>query len=257
MKHVAFGLLLFAACSGGHSGVRYDGPVMRVRWDSAALDTWQDTPPPVDPDQMVIFERSVAFSGWTLVPAAEFNRGNRRVVIMWPALGPNGWTVDGELVGITLERGEDGGYEPSRDKWDVTGSNTTYTELGGQDARLRPRREGVPQETLGPRFAALLSAFRSSVRSHNRAVARRTALDFFRLGNLEWSVFNENGSKLLAASIGEQFAVEFVSAETTGNRMSIKVRLATDGEPVEHTYIAAPSTSAPDKWVIFEEARTP
>lgn len=215
----------------------------------------------VDPDLLVVARSLPDFRGWTLVPVAQFHRGLRHAIVVWPAISPGGIVEDDDVVGITLERTADGSYRladtpGSRDVWNSrwrdhgSGSiSPVARELGGSDVEVRERSEGAPLDELGALLESTTHAFAAEVSRGNRDLARRAAVEFSRLVALEQVVFDDWPWNILQKAATGRLQIQHLGTRLVDGHAKIEVSITVPDRPAYKKSLPAVKVRK-DRWVI-------
>ena len=164
-------------------------------------------------------------SGWTVIPFAHFQRGNRHAVVAWPAINSAGTVVDATVVGICLEETDDGDLEECSRRWVVRDRSASMAAmrdaLGGSNYQVRGRSAGIPLDDLGPRLGSLGTEFAQAASSGNRARARQTAMAFTRMLPLDTVAYENGVAQLLWMAARHNGRLEHVSTVQDGARATL------------------------------------
>jgi hypothetical protein len=138
---------------------------------------------------------------WTVIPFAHFRRGQRHVVIAWPAIDARGSLFDATVVGICLETDDQGALVERGRRWVLrdpgAARRALVTALGGDDFEVMLGNQGAALDELGPSLSRLGSTFAAAVLRGDRAEARLSASAFARLLTLDRVAYGNDVAQLL------------------------------------------------------------
>jgi len=194
-------------------------------------------------------------SGWTIIPFAHFQRGDRHAVVAWPAINSAGRLVDATVVGICLEENGDGELEECGRRWVVRNAATsraaTAEALGGTDYQVMSRSSGVALDDLGPRLASLGTQFSRAVAARNSAGARQAAMSVTRLLPLDRVAYENGVARLLYAAASYNGSLEHVSTVRNGDSATLTFHVRRGILRLQTiTATASPVNGNTDRWII-------
>ena len=187
-------------------------------------------PSPVEPELLRDVGRQPDLVGWTIVPLAQLDRGDRSLVFVWPAFDPDGdLTTDRDYVAYLLETREDGRHavvhESSRGR--TLTRELIARELGGSDFVVRDRGAGTELELLGEAYVSLPQRFVEAVEAGDREAAVAHAVAYSRIQSL-WVIGNVGGDLLRPMS---GLRLEHLgTSEPQGGRAHLRLRVHVPGE---------------------------
>ena len=202
------------------------------------------------------------FNGWTVVPVAQFSKGLRHAVIVWPAISPGGTVEDDDVVGVTLERTTDGSYRladtpGSRDVWSSRWRNRGSSdispvarELGGSEGEVRERSEGAPLDDLGALLESTTHEFAAEVARGNRDLAKRAASRFSRLVALPQVVFDDWPWNILQKAATGRLQIQHLGTRLVDGHAKIDILITVPDRPAYKGTIPAVKVSK-NRWVII------
>jgi hypothetical protein len=192
---------------------------------------------------------------WTVIPFAHFQRGNRHVIVAWPAINSRGQLVDATVVGICLVQDDSGALVEEGRRWvvrDVGAARSALQRaLGGSDYELVEREAGVPLDRLGPILSGLGTQFAGAVAQGNRQGARATARNFAALLPVERVAFENGVAQLLWMAARHRGRLEHVRTVRNGDEATLTLDVMR-GRRRMRTIRARAREEAPgtDRWVI-------
>ena len=245
-------LLLVVACGGtsDDADVATPEPVSAQPTTGAAQETVvaepaSALPPILTADVRAVVDAQSMFEGWTIVPLAQLEREDRIVVIVWPAIAPNGQVVDDDIIGLTLQRGDT--LSVVEGNWESRG-DAYLAQLGGEPSS-RDRGEGVPDQLLSELVTSLPAHFAEHVASGDRQGAVEAAIAFSRLFAFEHAVVSDTVSELLAVHTrGARIETETVAPGRVRARFF-------EGDAMVEEEILVAIEVAPNRWVFTDHER--
>jgi hypothetical protein len=213
-----------------------------------------------DPDVLEFLASLPGLSNWTLIPLGDFRQGNRRVMVIWPAINSAGQLVDATVVAVPLQRSGAGQLEETGRRWVVRDGENSRAALrrffGSNEYQLVTRQTGVALDELGPGLVSESQAFTVAVAAGQRQRAQRAAVAFSRLLPLERTAYEPNVARLLWMAATHQGHLEHLGTEQDGNEAEVRLRVARGRVSVRSvTAQARPVDGQTDRWVIvsYEE----
>lgn len=192
--------------------------------------------------------------GWTVVPLGHFQRGEKHVVVAWPAMNSSGAVVDATVVGICLEETVDGLEECGR-RWVVRESGPSRSAiaaaLGGSDYRTLSGSAGASLDDLGPRLSALGSEFVRAAAARNGNAARRSATSFVQMLPLSRVAYDDDVAQLLYLAARYNGRLEHVRTVRNGETAELTFRVVRSGFTMQTVRATArPVSGSSDRWII-------
>jgi len=191
--------------------------------------------------------------GWTLVPMVEIQRGERGVVVFWPAIDPNGDIAPPNMFAAAFDHVGGEGYRLVGERWAIRdhqqGQESIANILGGSDFIVRPRNEGVPLETLGPALVERFQMFADAARIGDRSRAVEAGVAFSRLLHFD-RVAYENSAALLLWNAG-RYTLDYqtFSHEEPYARVMIDLMSGTT-QARRLNVLCTPTDGARNHWVV-------
>lgn len=213
-------------------------------------------PPLVEAAALQALASVDSIRGWSLIPFAQFQRGQRIVVVGWLAFDSQGRVTGDRVVGLTFERLTDGQLQAVGPAWQVRGPSQTPTDiahtLGGSDFTIIDRHQGLELERLGPELAQRCEAFSRAYRAgeHDEAMTRGTSLS--RLLAFDQVAYANTTARLLYLCAGGE---SMQHLETTPQRGQARIQLRinrSSGAPRTLQLIARQPGELQTRWVISE-----
>ncbi|MBO6935278.1 MAG: hypothetical protein JJ863_09885 [Deltaproteobacteria bacterium] len=201
--------------------------------------------PILSPDVSELVHSQAMFEGWTIVPLAQLERDDRIVVLVWPAIAPNGQVVDDDIIGLTLQRGDP--LSVIEDNWSARSGIVDH--LGGEP-NDRERGEGVPAELLAELLSSLPALFAEHVAAGDREAAVEAAISFSRLFAFEHAVESDTVAELL----GLHTRGARIESAAGPERGQVRARFYEGETMVEEELLIATET-APNRWVFTDHRR--
>lgn len=208
--------------AGGSQLVPNDGPGPAA----AGPEVVDAGPPPASSaDVLRAIDGLQGLASWTVIPFVHIRRGDRHVVVAWPAINSAGRLVDATVVGICLEQTAPGVLQERGRRWVVRepqAARAAMVEaLGGDDYEVLDRNDGVALDELGPRVSRLGSEFVEAIDAGDRARARQAATEFARMLPFERVALENGAAQLLWAAATHHGRLELVSTQRQGDTAAL------------------------------------
>lgn len=192
--------------------------------------------------------------GWTVIPLGHFQRGQRHVVVAWPAMNAAGDVVDATVVGICLEETAEGLVECGR-RWVVRESGPARAAiaaaLGGSDYRTLSGSGGASLDELGPRLSALGTQFVEAASSRNGNAARSSATTFAAMLPLSRVAYDDDVAQLLYLAARYDGRLEHVRTVRNGETAELTFRVVRSGLTMQTVRATARQLDgSADRWII-------
>ena len=192
---------------------------------------------------------------WTVIPFAHFRRGDRNVVVAWPAINSQGQLVDATIVGICLGPGESGQMEECSRRWVVRDRAASRAALiralGGSDYQVVDRGEGAALDELGPRLSRFGSEFSTAVAAGDRDRARQAASLFTTMLPIESVSLDNRVAQLLWAAANHDGRLVHVNTRRQGDVARLTFRVMRGQRRFRTIHAQARQVAGhPDRWII-------
>jgi hypothetical protein len=182
-------------------------------------------PPATSAEVLRAVDGLQGLSSWTVIPFAHFRRGDRHVVVAWPAINSAGRLVDATVVGICLEQATPGVLQERGRRWVVREPQAARAAmieaLGGEDYEVLDRDDGLALDQLGPQLSRHGSEFVEAMDAGDRAGARRAATAFARMLPLERVSLENGAAQLLWAAATHHGRLELVDTVRQGDTATL------------------------------------
>jgi hypothetical protein len=232
--------------------------------DSALASSWTEEPAreqgfvsQVSHEQVLRFAESLpGLDSWTVVPFAHFRRGDRHVVIAWPALNSYSRSVDATVVGIPLIETADGRLEAAGQRWVVReralSLEALTAALGGEDYEVIGRDAGVALDQLGPSLSQLAEQFSRAVSSGDRLGARQAAIAFTGLLPMDHLSLENSAARLLWAATQYGGTLQHRSTVRRGEEAEITLDVTRGFLRYTTVRATARPVDGDDRWIVVD-----
>lgn len=222
---------------------------------SAAPVASSPTNGPVEAEVLEAAGNAPSLRGWTLVPYAQFQRGDRVALLLWPAFDDSGRLARASVVGLTFARAADGRLVPQGEHWPAGDSQSTPArltdQLGSADYSVRLRGEGVPIDQLDDQLTARCDGFSAAARQGDRRAAVEEAIALSQLLSLDQVVFETSASHLLSLCANGTRVWLAGEVSPRGSRAAVRLQLRRGPSRQRLDGGAHQVADQPNRWVLY------
>lgn len=195
------------------------------------------------------------FSEDEVVPMAHFRRGNRNVVVFWPALSATGELTSSAVYGVCVEAYEDGSFDSCGPMWNIVEVTSAAAELesalGGSDYEVVDEQSTAELAQLGDQLVEHGNDFVRAAASGDRDSLFRSAQEFVRMLPVEDVAFDNTIAYLLVNAARSGKAFRSMKTETGDLLASITFNVSENVQGAE-AYNLIAQQSQGDQWRIVD-----
>jgi hypothetical protein len=195
-----------------------------------------------------------AYQGWTLIPMVELQRGQRVVVVFWPALSPEGEISAPNVFAMAFDQLDISTYQPLGNRIPIRDRAQAQTDiinaLGGNDFTVRPRYTGARLDRLGPELVEHFRVFSDAASMGDRTRAVQAGISLSRLLPLDRVAYENSAAQLLWYAT--RYSLNYQTYTLPQGSTATVVIDVMSGTNVYRRLDAqcAPSTDNPQRWVV-------